>query len=610
MQSGKPVKNGIAAGFFAILVAAGLMSCARGGGPEKVSLRPVSVPGQPVSPVQFGPIPQEFSAQRETSPAQAEPAQSVNAVDPPESVISFKNQRIPNQADQRITLSLAEPVLESALAVLAEVSGIKFAPDPELRKLRLAPISLQDVSWFSALEVIMRANNLMAVARDEEIFFNAGGFGPQRAFGKDDIITITTYEKNLRLQEAMLKSADASIDIAERRRKAVEERIASAMAAQSGQMETRSYRFRYADPVEAVEYLERLFIEYDKETLKNSTAQASTDLALEQSGSAGLNRTTGQMGTAKDTAAVTKLRRSGAGDVKFAIYKPENLLTIQAPAKKMLEIMDRILEIDVNPKQVYIEARIVEIQRNQVNELGIQWGGRSNFSTDLTFPNAIGVYGGGSSISGESSIVSLPPQSAVDPATGQLVSNPQGGVLGVSLGGVSGSISLQARLFALEQAGMSRTLSNPKVVAINGARALIKSGREIPYQASSANTGTTVLFKEAVISLAVTPLIMQDGKIRLKIDAKKDEVDPGLSVQGTPAIKKKEITTNVVVPNGGSAVLGGMLEGEDSDFEDRVPGLHETPLLGWLFKNRRKVDNELELLVFITPIVIEPGKMN
>jgi type IV pilus assembly protein PilQ len=139
---------------------------------------------------------------------------------------------------------------------------------------------------------------------------------------------------------------------------------------------------------------------------------------------------------------------------------------------------------------------------------------------------------------------------------------------------------------------------------------VIKSGREIPYQSSSANTGTSVQFKEAVISLTVIPLIMEDNRIRLKIDARKDEVDSTLSVQGTPAIKKKEITTTVIVENGGSAALGGMVEGEDSNMQNRIPGLHDIPGLGWLFKNDHKVDNELELLVFITPTLIENGAGN
>jgi len=141
-------------------------------------------------------------------------------------------------------------------------------------------------------------------------------------------------------------------------------------------------------------------------------------------------------------------------------------------------------------------------------------------------------------------------------------------------------------------------------MAINGEKAVIKSGREIPYQASSANTGVTIRFKEAVISLSVTPQIMEDDRIRLKIEAKKDEVDSNLSVQGTPAIKKKELATSVVVENGGSAVLGGLFEGADSDYQNRVPWFHKIPVLGWLFKSDQKMDNELELLVFITPSIM------
>jgi type IV pilus assembly protein PilQ len=275
----------------------------------------------------------------------------------------------------------------------------------------------------------------------------------------------------------------------------------------------------------------------------------------------------------------------------------------------MDEIMGRVMEIDARPRQVHIEARIVEIQRNKVKDLGIQWGGYGYRSTDLVFPNTVGVYGGNTPGS-TGNAVSLPPQSAIDPATGQISAAAQGLAVGVIMGDVAGTLAITSRLFALENAGVSRTLSNPKVVAVNGARAVIKSGKEIPYQASSANTGPSVQFKEAVISLTVTPLIMEDNRIRLKIDARKDEIDPALSVQGTPAIKKKEIITNVIVENGGSAALGGMVEGEDSDMQNRIPGLHDIPGLGWLFKSDRKVDNELELLVFITPTLIDKGAGN
>ncbi|VAX16353.1 hypothetical protein MNBD_NITROSPINAE03-283, partial [hydrothermal vent metagenome] len=257
-------------------------------------------------------------------------------------------------------------------------------------------------------------------------------------------------------------------------------------------------------------------------------------------------------------------------------------------------------------KQVFIEARIVEIQRNVIQELGVQWGGYKYTATGQNFPNTIGISGGSADQGGfASNIVSLPPQSAVDPVTDSLLGSAPGGVIGFTLGGVTGTSLLHARLFALERDGSSRTLSNPKILVLNGDVAMIKSGREIPYQSSSANTGVNVLFREAVISLTVKPNIMRNNKVRMKIKARKNEVDPALSVQGTPSIKKKEISTSVVVGNGGSAVLGGMFESEDSDFKDRVPWFYKIPLVGALFRSKRKVDNRLELLVFITPTIVD-----
>ncbi|MBI5814799.1 MAG: hypothetical protein HZB29_04230 [Nitrospinae bacterium] len=572
-----------------ICIAALLTACASV--PERQAAAPFEE-----TPAVFerGPVPSEFTL----PPDEMEiPHNAVNKSQrPPKQLVNLQKAARKAPDGKRISLNLAEPSMETVAAVLGEASGMRIALDPEAAKIAPAPVKLLNVTWIEALEVIANANNLVALAKGEDIFE-----GGAPVFSDEDLVTITTRAKHLASQEARLKSGSNAAELAERRRKAAEERQAAIEAAGAGAMLTKSYRFQYADPAEAADYLERLLVEYDRETLKNITAQGALNADWSAAGSTGQSRQTLSATGSKDAAAVIKVRRGEKGDVRISVYRPENMITISAPARKMGEIMKAIEEIDVKPRQVYIEARIVEIQRNKVRDLGIQWGGNANYTTNLGFPNTIGIGGSGGNL------VSLAPQSAVDAATGQALSNPAGAAAEVSVGSVNGAALIRARLFALEKAGVSKTLSNPKVMAINGAKASIKSGKEIPYQSSSANTGVTVLFKEAVISLNVTPLVMSGNRVRLKIEAKKDEVDPNLSVQGTPAIRKREIITSVVVDSGGSAVLGGMIEGEDGDFSDRVPGLHDTPVLGWLFKNDRKVDNELELLVFITPTIVEQG---
>lgn len=574
---------------------------------EKPLARAIPIPSSHAGPETRGPIPPEFTLSR---PVESEASHRPD-VKKPESkkrVINVKEIMGQQASPSLLSMNLAGSSLETVMRLLEDVSGARIIVDPEILGFKPTPIKIADAPWLSALELIVRTNALIASAGGDDMFPDEWDIRP--SVGRGDIIMISTREKFLSTQESRLKAADISLSLAERRRKAAEER-AVAQVSGMGPMTTRSHRFRYADPVEALDYLEKLYVDFEKETLKTATAQGSMQYAGEQAGPAGASRQAGQLGHAKDASSLTRVRKAEREEIRFSIFKPENLLTISAPARKMDEIMDRVMEIDARPRQVHIEARIVEIQRSKVKDLGIQWGGFAARTTDLIFPNTIGVSGTSSQAgSGYGNGVSLPPQSAIDPVTGQVASAAQGLAVGVVMGDVAGSLAVSARLFALENAGVSRTLSNPKVVAINGARAVIKSGREIPYQSSSANTGPSVQFKEAVISLTVTPLIMEDNRIRLKIDARKDEVDSTLSVQGTPAIKKKEIVTNVIVENGGSAALGGMVEGEDSNMQNRIPGLHDIPGLGWLFKNDRKVDNEMELLVFITPTLIENGVEN
>jgi type IV pilus secretin PilQ/predicted competence protein len=570
---------------------------------EKTLFRAIPAPSAHAEPERRGPIPPEFTLSRPVEENEAALHHSAGKPQSKKTVINIKDIMGQQASPPLLSMNLGGSTLETVMRLIEDVSGSKIIVDPEIYGFKPAPIRLSDVTWFAALELIVKTNALMASVRGDEMFPDDQDI--RQSAGRGDIITISTREKFLSTQEARLKAADMSLNLAERKRKTSEERVA-AQASGMGPMIAKSYKFRYADPAEALDYLEKLYVDYDKETLKTSAAQGSIQYAADQSGSSGPSHQTAQLGHSKDASSLTRVKKGDREEIRFAIYKPENLITITAPARKMDEIMERVKEIDARPRQVHIEARIVEIQRSKVKDLGIQWGGWGARTTDMAFPNTAGVYGASAGSSGGyGNAVSLPSQSSIDAATGQASTAAQGLAVGVIMGDVTGSLAVSARLLALETAGVSRTLSNPKIVAVNGAKAVIKSGREIPYQASSANAGPSVLFKEAVISLTVTPLIMEDNRIRLKIDARKDEVDSTLSVQGTPTIKKKEIVTTVIVDNGGSAALGGMVEGEDSNQQNRVPGLHDIPWLGWLFKSDRKVDSQMELLVFITPTLLE-----
>ncbi|MGK7345792.1 MAG: secretin N-terminal domain-containing protein [Candidatus Nitrospinota bacterium M3_3B_026] len=534
----------------------------------------VTPPAIKVSEPSYGPLPPEFKMDPPPlETIEAAPSAPLSS-GPKEQVVFLPGAR--SSETPKVSLNLRDATVEEAIDLIADVSGLKFLTRPGAGKRPLPPLLIEDASWTEALRIIVLAAGVAAASGGEDIFADTE---TPSAVDENDMIVVTTYENLLNEQKLRKEAADNAIKLARGRRKTAEEKYYASLLEKTERMATKSYRFRYADPGEAVAYLKKLF---------TNGADSANDHGVE--------------GAKADAKKILL-----GPEARFAVFRAESLVTITAPEAVMPRIMQRIEEIDVRPRQVYIEARIVEIQRSHVRDLGIQWGGHAMRVTNRVFPNTIGIYGGGQGAQGPYG-VSLPPEGAVDPVTGEVLPNPAGAVVGVTLGDASGAALIQARLYAMERAGVSRTLSNPKVMAINGEEAVIKSGREVPYQASSANTGVTVRFKEAVISLSVTPQIMEDNRIRLKIEAKKNEVDRELSVQGTPAIKKKELVTSVAVDNGGSAVLGGLFEGEDGGFQDRVPWFHKIPVLGWLFKNDRRVDNELELLVFITPSIIKEDR--
>ncbi|VAX16656.1 Type IV pilus biogenesis protein PilQ [hydrothermal vent metagenome] len=563
--------------------------------PIKVSL-PTYTIEQPVQTGR-GPLPPEFTLKNGFAKNASAQIKTQARIAPPEVVVSFKKAGLQNKTPEtKISINLKGASIEDAIRTLQKVSGVNFVVAQGAKQAQTADMILRNVTWLDALKTITRASNLVATQNGDAIF-RGGTLMKTPRHGS--VLVITTYDDQMKNLENRKKTATSTVEIILKERKIREEKSASARFSDNLEMLTKSHRFKYADPEEALRYLERLFTNYEKETLRR--ANMGTDIAGALTRNGERNDTKWLLNTnrAKSRNAVTLQKKATSLDVRFSLYKAENLITITAPSGKIGKIMNAIKEIDVAPRQVYIIARIVEVQRNFVKDIGVQWGGYATRTVDYKFPHVVGISGASGA-----NAVSLPPQSAVDPATGALISNPQGGAIGLTLGSVSGATLLNAKLFALEKAGVSRTVSNPKVLAINGKQAYIKSGREIPYQSSSANTGVNIRFKEAVISLSVTPFIMEDNRIRMKIKAKKDEVDTALSVQGVPSIKKKELVTSVVVENGGSVVLGGVSEGLEGGYQNRTPWLHKIPGLGWLFKNDRKTDNELELLIFITPTIV------
>jgi type IV pilus assembly protein PilQ len=187
------------------------------------------------------------------------------------------------------------------------------------------------------------------------------------------------------------------------------------------------------------------------------------------------------------------------------------------------------------------------------------------------------------------------------------VANPAGS-FALSLLGADYLVDLE--LSAAQAEGRGEIVSSPRVITANQKEASIEQGVEIPYQESASSGATTIQFKKAVLSLKVTPQITPDNRIILDLNVKKDSVGQVIVTSGgvnVPSIDTREIATQVLVNDGQTVVLGGILETERRDDEQKVPYIGDVPVLGRLFKTTRKTSNKDELLIFVTPKILREG---
>ena len=250
-------------------------------------------------------------------------------------------------------------------------------------------------------------------------------------------------------------------------------------------------------------------------------------------------------------------------------------------------------QLDVPVRQVQIEARIVIARDSAARELGVNWG--------LSSTDAVnGVLGNGSSLDLSGASNGQAPNGGLAVDLGDDL-NPSSVF---SFGYLSGDILLDLELRALESEGQSQTISQPKVITANQKKAVIKQGQEIAYQEATSSGATNVEFKEAVLSLEVTPQITPDDRIIMDLVINNDDVADA-SYAGAPAIDTNEIQTQVLVRNGETVVLGGILTTEQLKNLFKTPFLGDIPVLGHLFRYTEQSNQKVELLVFITPKIIE-----
>ncbi len=326
---------------------------------------------------------------------------------------------------------------------------------------------------------------------------------------------------------------------------------------------------------------------------------------------------------ASDIAALIKAQGKGSSLLSdrgsVAIDDRTNTLLLQDTSDRLADIRRLVQTLDIPVRQVLIEARIVIVNDDFSRELGVRFGATAvadyggnglayvgNSGLDASDGNGPTIGTGGSGGAGTGSTVQTPPANQRY-MVNLPIANPAGR-LALTL--LDSDYIVDLEISAAQREGRGEIVSAPRVITANGKEASIEQGVEIPYQESASSGATTTQFKKAVLSLKVTPQITPDDRIILDLTVSKDNV--GQLVQSAtggqvPSIDTREITTQVLVNDGQTVVLGGIMETEKRDSVNKVPLLGDIPGLGVLFKSKTRTDNKDELLIFVTPKILREG---
>ncbi len=277
-------------------------------------------------------------------------------------------------------------------------------------------------------------------------------------------------------------------------------------------------------------------------------------------------------------------------------------------------------ELDVPTRQVMVEARIVEAEEGFSRNLGVKfgytgvngknsWGSNwsnavnnagTNYQNKITLANAVA--------SGSTTIPSL---TALEMSPNISLPSTNAATNAIALVHSFASGALGLELSASEELGKSKTLSNPRVLTQDRKEATIEAGTEIPYQEATSSGATSVTFKKAVLGLTVTPNITPDGQIIMTVKINKDTpIDCQTDGLRTKCISTKNLNTQAMVEDGGTLIVGGIYEEENSNAVNKVPLLGDIPVVGNLFKSRGRNEKRRELLVFITPRIMDGVSSN
>ncbi len=281
-----------------------------------------------------------------------------------------------------------------------------------------------------------------------------------------------------------------------------------------------------------------------------------------------------------------------------------NTITVTDIPVRLNEIKKRIQKLDVFERQVMIEARIVEATDTFSRNLGARFGiqnatgiGDQNLGISGNLTGSSALAAGGAASGANNLNVNLPAAAA----TG-LLGGPA--ALGLSLMKINNNRIINLELSALETDQRGRIIASPRVVTAHGVEATIEQGDRVPYQQATSSGATSIRFMDATLRLRVKPLITYNGQIDMELNVNQDKIGTPLNAFLPPPINTKQVTTKVLVENGGTVVIGGIFDRTENEVVNKIPLLGDIPVLGNVFRNTAKVDNKRELLIFVTPRIL------
>jgi type IV pilus assembly protein PilQ len=583
---------------------------------------PVSAGGTNVAAAPAAPAPQAVppaATPRPVQLAQATPAPAAPA---------------PTNGQRLISFDFKDADVVNLLRILAAESNKNVVIGDDVKGKM--SITLKNVPWDLALDTVLETRGLRKIEKD----------GVLRIVSNEQLIK--EREAAARVEEARMKAeSDVRTKIAEAQLKEQEaidkKRLAEAAVAElraRGPLREETIRLSYADPEEVARTLQGI-LGIPPGGVQAQIAPAAEGMPpIAGPPFSALYGTAPQIPQAPPPSPTAEVLAKG---ITIRAYKPTNSLFIRHYEADLERIKTLIREkLDIPLPQVKIEARMEILDRDDLFAIGVQWGGGGavqanqnsilvgrGFTSDTN--NNLGVQGGVPMAN-----VFGPPNAATGfpntlpvsgttglPLGGNLVNLPIGSVLGggvvpagaggIAFGFTSSRYNVNLALEALRLLSKTRTLARPEVVTVENGTATISLGEEIPY-ATVSSAGTQIQFKEAVLRLDVVPTVIREGditKIKMKVTIENNSrsnttVNLGTTAGAPPVINKRKAQTEVLIKEGERLVIGGVTQNLDQDETRKIPLFGDIPVIGWLFKQTASQTTGRELVVFITPSVLNP----